>query len=628
MDEFRSRYRWRMLDTDGKPLDFGGGGINGSVDHNGRITAVNAYHPVHGYVTLTAASPFPEAERYNPAAVRAYRASLANIAGFGMHFTIPIVKREAWLIEEATPCIRLTLENDIAAEVITFVPLEKPVGVVQWWRFSEAGHFAFLGGRLSVQRCAYTQLTEGGPIPMPSLRSNIYYQRMGTVGVENPELGWSIFMSGEGCVARDDGMVEFTNTDPIYPQIVPLGATIPPQNETTLVLGLGLNQTEATNHFMALRDNPPEALLQSTLDDWHKCWQGWRFDNYSLDPVLRRGLVYGLNCCIPVNDEATCIITDHQLLPLSWNRDAYYVALALLHWRPDMAEVIRRHLLWMFQVAERSGEMWGRSYLVNGKLKDPAFQLDQQLFPLLELAEYTEVTGDKMLWDRLSQQVAQIVDALCAREIQGLFPTDETPADDPVAMPYHLSSHILLWHTFRKLAALIESKDLSDIAERVYDAIWREFVAVYEGRKLLAYLTDGAGKHQFYHDANDLPLVLAPAWGFCPANDPVWLATVDFAFSLKNEDGYYPGTFGGLGSVHTPNTWSLGDVQAYIVAKLTNNLSAVQTVIERIQKVAQRDGALPEAYNAATGEVVSRHWFSWPCAALVLYFTQLEAGKA
>ncbi len=57
MDDLRSRYRWRALKlaANGKPLDFGGGGINGSVDLNGRITAINAYHPVHGYMTLTAA---------------------------------------------------------------------------------------------------------------------------------------------------------------------------------------------------------------------------------------------------------------------------------------------------------------------------------------------------------------------------------------------------------------------------------------------------------------------------------------------------------------------------------------------------------------------------------------------
>ncbi len=628
MNDLRHRYRFRALPltAGNKPLDFGGGGIMGSVDRDGRITAINAYHPTHGYVTLTAAPPFPEDQRYNPQAVRAYRASLVDVAGFGLRFVSPIVEREAWLIEDAIPCIRLTLENGVTAEVITFVPVEEPVGVVQWWRFSEAGRFAYLAGRLSLQRCAYTQLTEGGPIPMPSVRTSIVYQRMGAVELKNADLGWAVALLGEGCVERDDGSVEFTSIDPIYPQVTLPGDTLPILKDTELLFGLGLNQTEATTSFLVLRDFSPDTLLMSTLDAWRKRWQGWRYGDHPLDLLLRRGLVYGLHCCVPVNDEATCIISDHQVLPLSWNRDAYYVALALLRWRADVAEVVRRHLLWIFEVAEQPGGAWGRAHLANGKIKDPAFQLDQQLFPLLELAEYIETTRDRALWERLSRNAVRTVDAICAREVpgRGLFSTEETPADDAAAMPYHLSSHILLWHTFRRLGALIGNDRLSGVIERVYEAIWREFVADREGRALFAYITDGAGKHQFYHDANDMPLALAPAWDFCPADNPIWRATMAFAFSPANQGGYYPGPKGGLGSVHTADSWPLGDVQAYIVARLTGNAAAEQETIERLRAVAQLDGALPEAYSAASGQVVSKHWFAWPGAALALCVNQLH----
>jgi meiotically up-regulated gene 157 (Mug157) protein len=204
-----------------------------------------------------------------------------------------------------------------------------------------------------------------------------------------------------------------------------------------------------------------------------------------------------------------------------------------------------------------------------------------------------------------------------------LFATDETPADDPVVMPYHLSSHILLWFTFRKLAAVMDMGELSQVAERTHNAIWREFVTEHHGHKLFAYLTDGAGSHHLYHDANDLPLALAPLWGFCTADNPIWRATMHFAFSPANTGGYYPGHYGSLGSVHTPDSWALGDVQAYIVAKLTGDREAEQQCMERRQRVAQFDGALPEAYSALSGEIVSRHWFSWPGAAWFLYVDPL-----
>jgi hypothetical protein len=75
---------------------------------------------------------------------------------------------------------------------------------------------------------------------------------------------------------------------------------------------------------------------------------------------------------------------------------------------------------------------------------------------------------------------------------------------------------------------------------------------------------------------------------------------MEFAFSPQDKGGYYSGIYGGLGSVHTPDSWPLGDVQAYIVAKLTGDKLAEWTSIERLKAVAQHDGALPGAYSAVS----------------------------
>src|SRR5690606_20767821 len=114
--------------------------------------------------------------------------------------------------------------------------------------------------------------------------------------------------------------------------------------------------------------------LEIALEPWQAAWQGWPFEAHPLDGMLRRGLVYAQHCCVPVNAKAVCLITDHQLLPLAWTRDSYYAALALLRWRPKMADLVRGHLIWLFDVAQRPDGYWGRSYLANGRLKDPAFQ--------------------------------------------------------------------------------------------------------------------------------------------------------------------------------------------------------------------------------------------------------------
>jgi len=582
----------RALDSarHNKPLDLGADGVIGSVDTSGRLIALNTGHERVGFVTLTSADPFPESQRYNPEAVRHYRAGLALLDGFGPQFALPVSGRAAWLLADAIPQLTLALADGTSA---TMTAWAGGGGAFQRWTVSAPYRWR---GRLSLQRCAYTQLTEGGPLPVLPIQTRAQFAD-GVLTLENPALPWAAaiagFPPGEAWERAADG--------PLEVDIAGAPGT------TTLIYGFGPTAAEARASTLRLAQEPAPSL-EAACEAWRA-----RFDGVPDDLIVRRGLAYGLVLAVPVG-ETCCILTDHMLLPLSWNRDAYYVARALLSWGPALADVVRRHLLWMFEVAERPQGNWGRCYLANGQIKDAAFQLDQQLFPLLELAEYVAETGDRATWERLRPVVGPLVERLLARKAARawLFPTDETPADDPVALPYHLSSHILLWHTFRQVAALDANTRLADIAEEVRRTVFERFVAERDGQTLYAYATDGAGRFHFYHDANDIPLALAPLWGFTPASDPVWRATVDFAFSAANEGGCYAGR---LGSVHTRAPWPLGDVQDALIAWLLGDAEREQRAWARLDEAMQWDGALPEACHPATGAVVSRHWFAWPNAA-------------
>ncbi len=629
-------YRRRKLDpTQGyKPLDFGGGGITGSINRDGRITAINTYHPEHGYITLTSAPPFDESQRYNPSAVRAYRKSLVDLEGYGLKFfDVPIVSYEVYLIEDAIPHLKLTLENGITAEVTGFIALDEKLQPFFYsWQFSHYGELAYFDGKLWLQRCAYTQLTEGGPIPMPSFETKIIFQRpIGVVIIENTNLDLAVSVSGHGCREIDDGSVKFHSEGNKYPNFGHAEGSGFDSKETTFSIGFGKGHDAIASQFL-LKHYGSEHYFNKIADLWQERWQGWQYDHHPLDLPLRRALVYALHCCIPVNKDSICVITDHQLLPLAWTRDAYYTIMPLLRWRPEFHETVKKHLHWLFAVAQRPNGYWGRAYLTNGRVKDNSFQLDQQLYPLLELAEYIETTGDSATWEKFQPHVEKIMGMLLDKIGNvGLFPTDETPADDPVHLPYHLSSHILFWHTLQKLSPLTGGK-WDSLAEQIRQAVYEKFVAAFtpsplvgEGAggevKIFAYLTNGAGQHHFYHDANDLPLALAPHWRFCTADDPIWLATMNFAFSENNAGGFYGAAadeFRGLGSVHTPSAWPLGDVQEILFAQAIGDADRKNRVVAKLAKVAQWDGALPEAYHVQTGEVVSRHWFAWPNAALHL----------
>ncbi len=572
-----------------KPLDFGADGVIGSVDTSGCLIALNTYHDWAGYITLTAAAPFPESQRYNPEAVRHYRAGLTLLDGFGPRIASPVVGRAARLLADAIPHLSLALADGTSA---TMTAWAGGGGAFQQWTIPGPHRWR---GRLSLQRCAYTQLTEGGPLPMPPTQTRAQFAD-GILTIENPALERTAaiagFLPGEAWERSADG--------PLDVDIASAPGT------TTLAYAFGSTLAAARAEALRLAHDPAASLTAA-----RQAWQA-RLAGTPDDLIVRRGLAYGLMLAVPVG-ETCCILTDHMLLPLSWNRDAYYVARALLSWLPAQADVVRRHLLWMFEVAGRPNGEWGRCYLANGQIKDAAFQLDQQLFPLLELAEYVAKTGDRATWERLRPAVGPLLEMLLARKAARawLFPTDETPADDPVALPYHLSSHILLWYTFRQVAALDADARLDGIAENVRRAVFEHFAAEREGQRLYAYATDGAGRFHFYHDANDIPLALAPLWGFTPADDAVWRATVDFAFSEANEGGCYAGR---LGSVHTRAPWPLGDVQDALIAWLLGDAGRERRAWARLDEAMQWDGALPEACHPQTGAVISRHWFAWPNA--------------
>lgn len=582
-----------------KPLDFGGDGITGSVSAHGRLLAVNTYHAEYGIVTLTSAEPFPEAARYDAATVRQYRREMAALAGFGPHFSQPVIHVERDAEQPVVPHVSMILSGGARAESATFV---HNGGVLQRWLVTTEGTWS---GRLSLQRAAYTQLTEGGPVPMPPLQLR-YTFAAGVLTVENVALGMSAALAG-----LPDGEAWTQESDSPIEIALPLAA-----GTHVIAVAFGATADDAANKARQLLSVDANAALQKEREYWRLA-----FANIVHDTILRRALAYCTLMAVPTGSGSNCLLTDHMLLPLSWNRDAYFMARALLSWPTDIVptrEIVLRHLVWMFETAARPNGQWGRSYLANGRVKDSAYQLDQQLWPLLELADYVQATGDQTTAERFKPQVRDVLARLLATQAKDalLFPTDETPGDDPMTLPYHLSSHMLIWRAAHKLLAVGLGDGWETLAQELPATIRRVFVTDHAGEALFAYATDGAGQFRLYHDANDFPLALAPGWGFIDTTDDVWLATLRFAWSAANEGGSYAGR---LGSVHTPGAWPLGDVQALVIAQATSNAALHDRALAQLRAAAQWDGSLSEAVDPATSAVVSRHWFAWPGAAYACY---------
>jgi len=554
-----------------KPLDVGNGIVAGTIGADGRWLTLGIAHPQHGRVVLTCTAPFEEQDRHDQTAVRRYRAALAHADRPGLGLACGAATHHE-LLEAALP--RVTFGN--GAVVTAFAPAGRR-GAVQLVRGRVDPD---LLGSPRLARAEYTQLTEGGPLPLPvpaavggPLEEDGALR--GSRWIEDPELGAAAVVLA------------------------------PAPGGLALAVAFGADRGSAIGEARALAQGA-EALLAGEL-------AARSLEPWAGSPLaVRRAVSYALDCASCDVDGAIAILADHEILPLVWTRDAYYVARMLLAVAPAHRRVrssVEGFLRWCFERAERPAGWWPRSSLAGGQAKDRAFQLDQQLYPPLLLAEHARLAGDPTLLQRYGALAEAVLDGLIARADGGLIATAETPADDPLAEPFHFSSHLLLWRTLGAFG-----RDRDPLRALIRDRF------THDGRFAYAVGPSGA---RHYHDANDVPTALAPQWGFCAPADPVWRATVDFAWSGENE-GCITGPLGGLGSLHTRHPWPLGDLQRVIVARAMDDSAAERLAWDRLERVETWDGLLPEAYDERTGSVASRHWFAWPAALRALLLTDRE----
>jgi meiotically up-regulated gene 157 (Mug157) protein len=266
-----------------------------------------------------------------------------------------------------------------------------------------------------------------------------------------------------------------------------------------------------------------------------------------------------------------------------------------------------------------------RSHHADGRRKDPPLQSDQQLYPLLELADHVRATGrlpdlpPGSDWPSLVSFAWDAALGTIDPEV-GLVRTAENAADDVPQYPYLLSDQVLLFHVATELAAVatqlgLEAQVMTDLAARVRGAFAERFATDGPLGPMWAYSINGRGGQERYMDANDLPAALAPLWGFCDPDDSAWQTTMRFAFDPENP-AYTSGPMGGLGSRHTPGTWPLGDIMGWAAFGLMGDESASEAALEQLIRSAFTDGMLPEAYDPEGSGSAVRHWFAWPGSAL------------
>ena len=558
-----------------KPLDVGSGRVVASFDPaTAAWLSIGSTHPEFGFVELSALPAFDELSRGSPDATRRHRLAMTD-------------PRHAWLsVEVDGSAPSLMAIHEIASRATRWagdgvaVEAWTPDGgtaVFQRWQFEGGPRDVRVLTRGHVDRPALAEITEIDPPSPTGARSS--WERAdlqavactGTVGrVEVRVAGrWERHGSGFAahCHARD----------------------------VTLEVVMGADERPGPNAL------PPPPSDRAP------------------DRLSARALAYIRGCTtLRVGADERTMLTDHRILPLSWTRDAYWQAQALLAADgPGDRDRVADHLRWLWRRCERPDGRWVRSHHANGQRKDLAFQVDQQLYPIIELAGWWRFTGTLPAgvdWDTALSVAWEVIRGSIDPAI-GLVPSAENAADDPAVAPFIGASQLVAWYAAERLAELCEAtglgpspESLREDAASVRAAFDRHFATV----RPWPYAVDGSGFRVAYHDANDLPVALAPLWGYCAPSDTGWRATMDYALGPSNP-GWVDGEMPGLGSAHTPGPWTLGDIQRWVVGRLTGDDAAAADAARRLDEVAFADGMLPEAYGANGLRI--RHWFAWPGAA-------------
>ncbi|WP_223623942.1 glycoside hydrolase family 125 protein [Microbacterium sp. EST19A] len=214
------------------------------------------------------------------------------------------------------------------------------------------------------------------------------------------------------------------------------------------------------------------------------------------------------------------------------------------------------------------------------------------------------------------------------------------PSDDACEFGYNVPGNMFaaveLQHIETIAREVLGDDDLAASARELRDDIahaveTHAVVSSPAGDDVYAYEVDGRGGILLLDDANVPSLLSLPMFGWCGADDPLYLATREFILSTANPTfiaGALPsGTdSSGLGSPHTPagHVWPIG----LCIEALTTEDPAEKDRIRRLLlETDAGTGLMHESFLVTDPTTFTREWFSWANAMfceLVLDITGLR----
>lgn len=310
-----------------KTLDFGSDGVVCSIGSLGDLISASVYHPQHGIIVANPFEQFPGGDKFwDSSFVRAYRKKFLDRfdragSGFGLKPRGSVKNVQVGYVDGQWPRINYSVNGIEVESAFIITSGEDPV-IVNSMRLvntSSEGRSIDVefGGLISVHRASYGQLTEAGPIPIPPCLNRASYNN-GSICIDNPNLpAWlDCALYSDGVQIPLNGLATESSQPISFVRSVHMD--ISPWTKRDLTAIYRLSATPANLKL----PKQLEAQMNSTFTPR----SGFVYppeSNGSLDNfVIRRTLDYILSCCcIPIGEDAICVLTDHIALPLGWHRD-------------------------------------------------------------------------------------------------------------------------------------------------------------------------------------------------------------------------------------------------------------------------------------------------------------------
>ncbi|MGQ9455290.1 MAG: glycoside hydrolase family 125 protein [Armatimonadota bacterium] len=247
-----------------------------------------------------------------------------------------------------------------------------------------------------------------------------------------------------------------------------------------------------------------------------------------------------------------------------------------------------------------------RSRYINGVVLEPGMQLDQLCAPIHALRYYVQVTGDmSVLFDQRVQHgintIQQTLAALRHPKVQ-LFETLLLPSGKLSKLPYVCYSNVMVWKALKDLEWLYgiirdfdRSLEAGELADRIQVAVLQNFVVNGPFGKMFAQCIDLEGNYELGDDpAGSLQLLVY--YEFCPPNDPVYRATVEWIHSEHN-----PNTNGTKSQFPSSCNGKGPSLASIINELLTENSKAA---VDFLKTARLDDGIACETIDEASGSAL------------------------